>query len=172
MFTFVLKSGSYVDLACKKYKKGDTIVTSINLAKKFRNKFELISEDFIKPEKEPKIPEPAAINSEEQELEDTASNPVSPIRNINPKTEKKAKKVKVSEHGENVTSEFPIAKDVELQVFVKKNWYVVVDPETGEVENDKKLRKDAVNSFLEEYLEEGKDDDEDEYEDLDEDDEE
>jgi len=163
MFKFVLKSGGHVDLAGKEYKKGDTITTPINLAEKFRNKFRLVSEDAVKPEKEPKIVSPEDVHSVEQESEDTTSTPASAIRNVKP-TITKDDLDEESEYGEDVTDEFPIAKDVELQVFVKKAWYTVVDPENGNVESDPKLRKKAVNPFLEEYLEDEDEDLEDEDE--------
>ena len=74
-----------------------------------------------------------------------------------------------SEHGVDVTSDFPIVSklDMELKVFEKSKWFTVVDPENDEVLNEKKLRKGKVEGFLKDYLQDDEDGDEDEEEDDD-----
>ena len=78
-----------------------------------------------------------------------------------------------NEHGVDVSKDFPTAAKVELQVFEKSKWFTVVDPDNGEVLNDKKLRKSKVEDFLADYLDENEDaEDEDEDEEDTEDDDE
>lgn len=104
-------------------------------------------DDVIEPDKAPNIPLPGAIANMGGD-DAHASSP-----NIHP------------EYGEDITSEFPLAVEKEVKVYVKKHWCQVVDEtEDGEeVLNDAKLRKKHVDEFLKD-LEEIEEEEEDEEE--------
>jgi len=113
-----------------------------------RCRFEKVHPDGVPdPDESPNIPSPGAV-ADTGGGEDTTSPPI-----IHP------------DFGEDITSEFPLAKEKEVKVYVKKHWCQVVDEtEDGEeVLNDAKLRKKHVNKFLED-LEEVEDDEEEDEE--------
>ena len=138
---FKVKNGEHRGRDKKVYKKGDIIESKADLRRIFRGKFrEVHGKGPSSPEdvEKPKIPGPADEGGEDKEV---ASPPKSDT------TEKP------SEYGVKVTSEFPTAKKVKLDVYRKAFWHVVVDPENGNVLNDKKLRKKDVEPFLAQYRE-------------------
>jgi len=65
----------------------------------------------------------------------------------------------LSDYGEDVTTEFPTAEQIEVKVFEKSNWFTVIDEVDNSVLNEKKLRRKEVEPFLIQYLEDdaGKD---------------
>ena len=138
-FRLLPKTGEHVEQNVKGndvvYKPGDIIESDIDLRKKFPNKFEFVEGSLIQPE---------------------AGSPDIPLQNIDP--DAKSKEVKPaakteSPFGKDVSVEFPLADRVHLKVFVKSNWFTIVDPVDEIVQNEKKLRRDAVLSFLSEYEE-------------------
>ncbi len=76
---FELLGGGHVDENLKQYKKGDTITSSLNLDKLFKNKFRLLTERHVdkptkkKSKKEPEIP----TSPDTVEIETDAENTVS-----------------------------------------------------------------------------------------------
>ncbi len=90
------------------------------------------SDDILDPDESPNIPSPAG------EIADTGGEDTTSSPNIHP------------EFGEDITSEFPLAKEKEVKVYIKKHWCQVVDEtEDGEeVLNDKKLLKPHDATFL------------------------
>lgn len=151
----------------KIYKSGDIVETDIDLCALFRNKFERAYEQELKDTgkedttaKKPNIPSPLGKDDEvveeiisdslpkdEVETEEAVSDFLleddEPDKNAEDETE----------HGKDVTSEFPTAVKLRLKVFEKSKWYVVVDVSDGSVLNVKKLREKEVQSFIEQYLE-------------------
>ena len=137
-------------------KPGETFESHRDLIAKFckgksgeQCKFEKVHpDDEPTPDESPRIPSPGAIA--DTGGKDDATSPPS----IHP------------EFGEDITSEFPLAKEKEVKVYVKKHWCQIIDEtEDGEeVLNDSKLRKKHVKKFLEE-LEEVDDEDVEEDED-------
>ncbi len=108
-------------------------------------KFEKVHPDEIAPPDEsPNIPSPGAI-ADTGGAETLASAP--PIIH--------------SEFGEDITSEFPLAEEKEVKVYIKKYWCQIIDEtEDGEeVLNNSKLRKKNVNDYLKD-LEEVEEDEE------------
>lgn len=152
------------------YKSGDTVSSDRDLVTMFPDKFELVSgqgsEDIPTA---PEIPSPS--KGKKGKKKGKKKDAVSETQSPEPGE-------KLSEHGIDVTANFPIVSElsIELKVFEKSKWFTVVDPENDEVLNEKKLRRDKVEGFLKDYLhdddeDEDKDEDEDEDEDLDDDDE-
>jgi len=140
------------------YKSGDVVKSDRDLTIAFPGKFEVV------------------LGGEASEDMPTAPNISKPSKkkkiSTSPK-ESASKKVEIpeSEHGVDVTKEFPTASEVKLKVFEKSKWFIVVDPDNNEVLNEKKLRKGKVEDFLADYSSpEDEDDDEDEDEDEDEED--
>jgi len=122
------------------YKAGDVIESDIDLRKKFPNKFEFVEGSLIE--------------------EDDSIVPKIPLQNIKLKTKSNEIKSKVeaeSPFGKDVSSDFPLASRVRLIVFEKANWFTIVDPTDNTVQNEKKLRRDAVEDFLSEYEEDPED---------------
>lgn len=132
----------------KTYKAGNVVPSEDDLVAKFPMKFELVqgqTEDDNEIASVPNIPEP--IKSKKTKTTVAKSN-----------TQKSSKVIK-SKYGEDVTEQFPLAKELDLQVFEKSKWFTVVDDDV-EV-NDKKLRRKEVDSFLEDYSQIDDEDDED-----------
>jgi len=142
---FKLKRGSHLDAKGKVYKKGATIESSRDLVKIFgKVKFErdhAAEQRTGVPviDKKPAIPSPVVKTEKSKKVEE-------------PKNTDTVKES--SKYGKDVTSNFPTADDVEVDVFEKAKWYTVIDRADGEVLNTKKLRKKSVEPFLEQYLEE------------------
>lgn len=135
-------------------KPGETFESHRDLIAKFCKgkpgegcKFEKVHPDEITPPDEsPNIPSPGAIADTGGEDDDTSPPIIHP------------------EFGEDITSEFPLAKEKEVKVYIKKHWCQVVDETEGEEEvlNDSKLRKKNVDAFLEDLEEAEEDGDEEE----------
>ena len=153
----------------KTYVSGDVIETNVDLAKIFPFKFVKI--EGTTPVNEDVAP-PDIPMLQEEGKEDSAGKSLEPSF---PEVEARQSNATIplppedetedsSEHGKDVTSKFPSALKVNLKVYVKANWYSVVDPDDGEVLNEKKLRKKAVTKFLKDYLEEDVDADDGEEE--------
>ena len=171
-FRIKLKCGSHTQDG-KKYIAGDTIESNVDLAKIFPFKFVKI--EGIAPVNEDVAP-PDIPMLQEEGKEDSASKSLEPSfpevetqqsnATIPLPSETKEEEIKEeeSEYGKDVTAKFPSASKVKLKVYVKSNWYSVVDPDDGEVLNEKKLRKRAVTEFLKDYLEEDVDADDGEEE--------
>ncbi len=150
---FRVMGGSHVQDG-KKYKKGDLVETSLDLCSMFRGKFKRVYKEelaelkdqgveYVGADNKPDIPKPEDVKpvetstSEKTETkQDTSTQePVKPT----------------SEHGKDVTSEFPTADKAGLLVFEKSKWYTVVDKADNQVLNEKKLRKAEVEDFVEQY---------------------
>lgn len=136
-----------------KYVAGDVVPSKIDLVRTFPEKFELVEgQEVSKGEKlnTPSIPLP---NEVKREITNVESETPEPIESETPSE---------SEYGQDVSDEFPTASEVNLKVFEKSKWYTVIDPEEdNEVLNEKKLRKNAVEDFLAQYLSDDDADDED-----------
>jgi len=149
---FKLKKGTHLQRD-KVYKKGDRVESLRDLVAIFsKEKFERDYEaeqragiDAVAVDSKPAIPPPVDKGADKIE-----KSPPLP----EPKFE--------SVHGKNVTSEFPTAEEIEVEVFEKLKWYTIVDLADGEILNKKKLRRKDVQSFLEQYLDEKEDGEEDE----------
>ncbi len=136
----------------KTIKPGETFESHRDLIAKFckgksgeQCKFEKVhSDDVPAPDESPNIPSPGALDDIGGGGSDTFPPTLHP------------------EFGENITSEFPLAKEMEVKVYIKKHWCQVIDEtEDGEeVLNESKLRKKNVNGFLEELEEEVEEDEE------------
>lgn len=134
------------------HKAGSKVSSDEDLVNKWPGKFELLSVSDEGPvPTAPKIPTPVVKKDSVAEKDMEEPDIKTPVEN---------------EHGVDVSKAFPTAAEVELRVFEKSKWFTVVDPENGEVLNEKKLRKDKVEAFLAEYLPDDEDiDDEEDTED-------
>ena len=132
---FKVKRGTHYGADGKAYKKGALVESSRDLVAVFsKAKFE---RDY----------------AAEQKTDGTTANSKPNIpRSASKLKAKKSKKEVSSEHGIDVTSEFPTATKVGVKVFEKSKWYTAVDEQDDEVLNEKKLRRKDVESFLEQYL--------------------
>jgi len=144
LFRLKKKCGNHIGPPDKKgnritYKAGSVVPSDEDLIAKHPSKFELVPGQFsedgvaIATAKAPDIPAPIKSVVKKKEIPETPA----PDEN---------------EHGIDVTKEFPNASIVELKVFEKSKWFTVIDPDNGEVLNDKKLRRNKVESFLAGYL--------------------
>ena len=162
------KCGNYIGPPDSKgkrttYKAGSRIVSDEDLVAKWPNKFSLVSVSDEAPL--PTAPDiPVLDKKKEKQSKQKQKDMEEPL------VETSA----TSEYGVDVTKDFPTAAEVNLQVFEKSKWFTVVDPDNGEVLNEKKLRRNKVENFLADYLPEDTDEEEDydEGEDYDEDEEE
>lgn len=124
----------------KIYKKGETVESFRDLVavfgkKKFERDYPAEQRTVSVARAKPNIPLPVDdVEEEVEEIED------------DDKVEEP-----LSIHGENVTSEFPTAEKVDMIIFVKANWYSVIDKRDNKVLNKKKLRRKEVEPFLEQY---------------------
>ena len=147
------KVASHVDENGREVKPGDVIESSSDLEKLFRNKFERMPETVQGPIPKPSIPIPLPGQSIEDKGgvdADTSQTPPD-----SPDSKDKDEEKTEGEYGKDVSALFPVAGEVEMKVFEKNHWYTVVDTEDGEVMNEKKkLRKEEVTGFLEQYREE------------------
>lgn len=165
---FKLKGGQHEDGNKKTYKSGDIVESPLELDKLFRGKFTRIpsAEDFDQPSKDsentkPNIPIPPADGTDK---EDTISEsvPSEDIKedgenkdNKNDKEEdnedKKDLSDNVTKYGKDVTADFPKAVALEIKIYVRAAWHIVVDGETNEVLNERKLRANQIDDFLIQY---------------------
>jgi len=141
------KCGNHVESDSKgnpiTYVSGDIVESNTDLAKKFPSKFVRVQEFEVDTKGEsapaPTIPLPEDV-----------------VTKKNPQILEKEKleKEKLEEqYGEDVSDSFPTAKKVNLKVFEKGNWYIVLDPDDDNtILTEKKLRKSKVEDFLQEYL--------------------
>ncbi len=136
-------------------KPGETFESHRDLIVKFckgnpdRCKFQKVYPDDVPaPDEAPNIPLPETADDTGGEDTTTSSPTIHP------------------EFGEDITSEFPLAEEKEVKVYVKKHWCQIVDTTEDEEEvlNDSKLRRKNVNEFLAD-LEEVEEDEGDEEED-------
>ncbi len=148
------------------YKSGDKVPSDEDLVTKWPGKFELVGR--YKEEDTPDAPDFPSKSEKKSK-----SKKATKKEDIKTKSSKSPQKIPVvSKYGVDVTEDFPTAAKVKLQVFEKLKWFTVIDPDNGEVLNEKKLRKRNVESFLEEYVpDEDEDAEEDEDEEEDDDDE-
>lgn len=167
LFKLKAKCGNHIGPADEEgnritYKAGDTISSEENLAEKYPQKFILLQGSGSAQQNvpvAPKIQIPKRKGKKEEKIEYNRDGSVyrdmeDPVISSNE-----------SEHGIDVTENFPTASEAGLHVFEKARWFTVVDPDDGEVLNEKKLRKKAVKSFLEDYLTDDDDDTEEDDED-------
>ena len=157
------------------YKPGDVVKTSMDLCKKFPNKFEKIYDKDDKRDtgkKVPKIQIPKEVNAP---TEDTGSGDSKqldsePVSNKQPENKLPKKGINSKKYGINVTEEFPIATENDFCVYEKTEangkWYNIIemDEDRKKVLLKKARKKDVVN-FIEEILNEEIYDDEDEEDD-------
>ena len=145
------------------YKSGDRVSSDEDLVTKWPGKFGLVGAYDEGPVSDaPEIPTPSDKKAKKDAKGKVTKTKTSKIE---PPAEGK--------HGIDVTKDFPTAATVELQVFEKSKWFTVIDPDNGEVLNEKKLRGKHVEDFLKDYLPDNEDtNDEDDDEDEDDDDEE
>ena len=128
------------------YTSGAVIESNTDLVKRFPNKFIRVNDDSQDTEigvSVPNIPKP--------------KKEVTLTPEVLPKEAKKnSENAALKElYGDEITEEFPTAAIVNLKVFLKKNWCTVVDPEDDNIVlNEKKLRKNSVEKFLQEYVQE------------------
>jgi len=149
-----LKGGSHVQNN-KIYHKGDIIDTSFDLCQLFRGKFEKVYEEVTDTGVEipnlrarPNIsPPPLADEGKEA----ATSEPSSDTGDVSDE----------SQYGKDVTKDFPVAEELDVQVFEKSKWYTVIDTDDNKVLNEKKLRKKEVKTFLDELSEDDAEDDDD-----------
>lgn len=152
--------GNHVEVDAKgkphTIKPGETFESHRDLIAKFCKgksgegcKFEKVHSDEMPiPDESPNIPSPAGAIADTDGVDsDTTPSTIHP------------------EFGEDITSEFPLAEEKEVKVYIKKHWCQIIDKTEDEEEvlNDSKLRKKAVNEFLKD-LEEVDEDEEDEEE--------
>ncbi len=144
----------------KTYTAGDKVTSDDDLVEKWSNKFVLVSPDEYKGAvKAPKIPNPKRKKSKDKDVEYNKDGSVYKDMEdpVNVNKESKTSVPEESEHGIDVTADFPTALKVNLIVFEKLKWYTVVDPDNNEVLNEKKLRQSKVEPFLAEYLQDDDD---------------
>ena len=146
------KAGGHVE-GNKQYEAGDIIETDRDLIARFKGKFEKVHEDDLEDtgaplQTKPNIPSPKAKRgkgSKDKSSQSPSDSDVE-ITNLND--------IEESEHGVEVTSNFPTAKKVKVQVWEKDGWYMVTDPEDdNEVLNEKKLRENQIEEFVHQYEE-------------------
>ena len=145
------------------YKALDRIQSDEDLEIKWPGRFTLISaSDELPVSKAPKIPVGKKVKKDKKTTPEVEYNKDGTIYKD---MEDPVIKTSVeSEHGTDVSKDFPTAAKVELQVFEKSKWFTVVDPDNGEVLNDKKLRRKNVEDFLADYVQDDKDEDDDDDE--------
>ncbi len=149
---FKLLGGTHVEKGVV-YHKGDFISSDIDLAGALgKARFERVGK-FT-----------------DDESDELAKQPVIPSRKKK-KTLKEGKAKEEDTRGLDVTEDFAVAKAAGLTVFEKERWFTVFD-ENDVVVSSKKLRKNSVPSFLEEYLAEDVEEEEDIEEEVEEDEEE
>lgn len=137
---FKLLGGSHTEDKTS-YSKGDIITTDRDLAAKFgKNRFKRLGK-FVDDDE--RVHQPV-IHSAPAKNKKTAEKTAK-------KTAKKSSKPKENKLGLDVTEDFMVAKEAGLIVSEKEYWFTVSD-KSGNVLNDKKLRKKDVPAFLEEYL--------------------
>jgi len=153
--------------------KNDIVESDQDLCKVFCNKFKRLYQEEIDearlPDK-PDIPKPELTNSppsrrvtakgegEDDSLPGSSPKPESEENEEEGVDEDfeddtPTKDETTTEHGIDVTSEFPTAAKVDLKVFKKGQWHTVIDPDDGTVLNEKKMRADKVDDFLQQYQE-------------------
>jgi len=141
MFTLKLIGGRHTMEDGTVIIKGTIIKTSVPLHTIFVRKFERIYQEesvHVMPEA-PNIPTP--------------HQPRQPEKIELPRSLEKA------DYGKDVTKNFPMAAEADMQVFKDSEGYVVVDPDTGEAVSLFGLKKKEVNPFLDGYLEDVVEDD-------------
>lgn len=157
-FELLKEAGSHIHTDGKTYKAGDVIESNVNLENMFRGKFKKVYEapkikSKVKqpdiPKKKPIISTPTKGKGEGKKAKATPPANEPPPE---PEVSKPITEHKYSEYGADVSAEFPLAERVELVICEQAHWYTVIDPEDNEVMNKTKLRKDAVNDFLEQYV--------------------
>jgi hypothetical protein len=138
----------------KTYNSGDVVETEMNLIEKFAGKFELLHEEDSQDTgvTVPSIMTPAG----EGEDDAKASSEPSPGKSSKKKSKKTAptKSTPVE-----VTSEYPDAVDIGVQVFKKSksngDWFFVTDPDDNDAQmHEKLLREKDVTPFIESITEE------------------
>ena len=156
LFRLKKKVGNHEDNNGKIYRSGEYIESASDLTKQFKGKFEKIQDpDTI-----------ARITKEANKKVHTSSKP--DIKKPKAKNKKKSKPSVHPEYGTDVSKDFPISKELGLKIYEKNKWFNIIDPETEEVLNGKKLRAKKVKSFLEKYQEELEDEEDEEEVDEDE----
>ena len=150
---FRLEGGSYVN-GNKKYVKGDVIESDQELDKIFACKFTKLYEEqatVTTPKyKAPDIPVPQSpvVTATEPGKEETVA------KDVKTDAVEESEPGKVVGLGEDVTDEYPTAKEVGVRIFKdKKSWHTVVD-EDGDVLNKTKLRANKVQAYIGQFMEE------------------
>ena len=128
------------------YKAGEEVESEHDLVRMFPEKFELVPGQISVPAV-PEIPAPITVKGS---VDSENERPTLP-KSTSDEDEKPKKKTKGSKHGKDVTDDFPTAEGFGFKIYEKGGWFAVVDANDGAVINKKKLRKDGVETFLEEY---------------------
>jgi len=161
MYKYRVIGGTHTDEKGVSYKKGDTFTSKTALHKIFRNKFEIldeftegsVSQQVVIGKPNIFIPSDKIENEEEAAQTSSSFSPNEEKDEVGVGVEEGGEDDDLKRYGEDVTDQFPNAERIEVRVFVKKNWYNVIDDEDGSVLNEKKLRKKDVLPFLAQYLE-------------------
>jgi len=138
LFRLGKRCGDHVEDG-KMISPGATIESARNLEKVFPGKFVKVhpdENDYEIPDEEPNIPSPEAVYDKGEGEDVSESDSPYPVH---------------PEFGIDITSEFPLAEEIEVKVYEKNHWCQIVDEtEDGkEIINDKKLRRKNVKTFLE-----------------------
>jgi len=139
---FKLKNGRHKD-GSKIYVVGDLVRSEVDLDIIFRNKFEKIEQVQVETapkvaKAEPKLPSPPPEDDVEDDVEEDLE----------------AEVTESSEYGEEVPGN-KLSKKADCRMFKKGNWYTLVSATTGEVLNDKKIKKGQVKPFLMDLIAKG-----------------
>jgi len=141
--------GQHVDENEVSYLKGDTIESDTDLSEKFPNKFERLHDDNAPrvntPSPEPVIPGKGIADDPDaqEDAEALVSQEVNEVVEDPP--------ADLIDYGEDVTGDFNCEPDI--HVFCKANWCTVMD-EDGKPINETKLRRKAVQAFIDDLYEE------------------
>jgi len=157
-FRLKKRVGSHIQNG-KRYKSGDVVESEIDLCKIFVGKFERAHEEELEDTgkmdtsiRKPQIPLPNSVPPPEDKGGDnTLSKPLSSMASVPDEAIEEEEEVEESEHGKDITDEYPTAKEIAVKVYEKASWCVVVDNDDGEVLTVKKLRRKDVEDFLNEY---------------------
>lgn len=151
---FRLLEGIHQDAAGKNYKKGDIVPSTSNLVELFQHKFAEVEPDTkasqpTAPKELPAAPDQdkAKVEGAQPEAKKDDDKPAEDAPLSHPDGKGRG------ELGEDVTENFPEAKDADLKVFTKGGWHYVTEPDkTDKALNEKALKKDGVAPFIKKFL--------------------
>ena len=130
----LIGKGAHVELGVR-YAQGDKIESKNPLDKLFRNKFKRIDGELGDVPETPDIPTPNIPTPDRDGEVETKTSPSKSGKKKNP-------------HGERVRNVFKRTKANGVRVYVKSGWYTVTDKSDNSALNDKKLREDDVQEFI------------------------